>query len=110
MREPLDAGQLVTPPSAPTDAAEAVGRMTVTAKVDEEANGSSSGGGAQEASAAEVQHGSESEDDGEEAEGSGSCAAKPVDISCALNFSVCLLHLRSDVVVGPLPNIFTTLS
>ncbi|BDA43274.1 hypothetical protein COCOBI_04-2860 [Coccomyxa sp. Obi] len=41
----------------------------------------------------------EDEDEDEEADSDGgSCAAKPVDVTCALNFSVCLLHLRSDVV------------
>lgn len=52
-----------------------------------------------------MQHGSDrEEDEDEEADtDGGSCAAKPVDITCALNFSVCLLHLRSDVVVRFFP-------
>ena len=113
VRDPVDAAEVVRPAaSAPSDAAQAFAQFSVTEgqadagpPADDSRNGSTAqrdGGEESVAQHGSREHASEAGDE-EEADGDGrSCAAKLVDISCALNFSVCLLHQRSDVVVGPL--------
>jgi hypothetical protein len=113
VRHPMWAAEVVNSVAdAPTDATQALARMRVTAEggadldppVDDTVNGSAAQRDSRGVSAAQHesrQHVSEGDDEDEADGDGGSCAAKPVDISCALNFSVCLLHLRSDVVVRP---------
>ncbi|CAL8468735.1 g8275 [Coccomyxa elongata] len=119
--DPLEAALPVSLPAASADdTVEAMAQMTLRAEAQATGPGKSgnagetglsdgnrSGSVAQEKviltpmmESSSRQHGSnKDEDEDEEADSDGgSCAAKPVDITCALNFSVCLLHLRSDVV------------
>ena len=123
--DPLDAAVSVRPPAASAD--DTVDSMThLTLRAEAHGIGAGSLGDAGETGppagnrsgdnvaqgksrdAAMMQSSSKrhegNDDEDEEADGDGgSCAAKPVDITCALNFSVCLLHQRSDVVVRIFP-------
>lgn len=128
--DPLAAALPVRLPAASADdTAESMAQMTLRAEaqaVDADTSGKSgetgppcgnrSGSVAQEegkdavmmASSIRQHKSNQLEDEDEEADSdTGSCPAKPVDITCALNFSVCLLHLRSDVVVRFFPLLTT---